>query len=60
MINNYFKPTPRKWRIIGDTLLIVSTSFSGWEFMSNNQEIGFIFLCIGVLGKIITNFASEN
>lgn len=57
-VNNYWKPTPKKWRIIGDTLLIISTSFSGWEFMNNEKEIGFIFLCIGVLGKVITNFAN--
>lgn len=56
--NNYWKPTPKKWRMIGDTLLIISTSFSGWEFMNNEKEIGFIFLCIGVLGKVITNFAN--
>lgn len=59
-LNNYFKPTPKRWRIIGDTLLIISTSFSGYEFMNNEKEIGFIFLCIGVLGKVITNFANES
>jgi hypothetical protein len=58
-LNNYFKPTPKKWRVIGDTLLIISTSFSGYEFMNNEKEIGFIFLCVGVLGKVITNFANE-
>lgn len=56
---NYFKPTPKKWRIIGDTLLIISTSFSGYEFMNDQKELGFIFLCVGVLGKIISNFANE-
>jgi len=55
---NYFEPTPKKYRMIGDMLLIISTSFSAYEFMYNEKEWGLFFLILGTIGKLLTNFAS--
>ena len=57
---NYKKPTPMRWRMIGDMLLIISSAFSGYNFMSNQQEWGLFFLILGTIGKILTNFKYED
>lgn len=56
---NYKQPTPLKWKMIGDALLIISSAFSGYEFMNNQQEWGMFFLILGTIGKILTNFKVE-
>lgn len=56
---NYKKPTPMRWRMIGDMLLIISSAFSGYEFMNNETEWGLFFLILGTIGKLLTNFATQ-
>jgi len=61
-MKKYFSPTPRKWRIVGDTLMICSVSFSGMVTglpLSDNTKMWLVFIinAVGVLGKVITNFA---
>lgn len=69
-LNKYYLPTPVKWRKIGDTILIVGTIISTTvlteyekckEFLNMSDLKGFLTLSIicTVLGKIVTNFASE-
>lgn len=59
MFKQYYKPTPKKWRKIGDALLAISLTavpleLSGYRWLS----IGlFVF---GVVGKFLTNFFSED
>ena len=55
---NYFEPTPKKYRMIGDMLLIISTSFAGYEFMMNEKEWGLFFLIVGTIGKLLSNFGT--
>jgi hypothetical protein len=67
---NYWKPTPKKWRKIGDTLLALSSvlAIGGlWQF-DNLKDIftpleikGMILSSIvfGVVGKFLTNFFKE-
>ena len=58
---NYWKPTPKNMRRFGDTLLILSTSFIGYEALYlNNPTLSTIVLIIGVLGKFLTNFFAED
>lgn len=57
-LKSYYKPTPRKWRKIGDALLGVSliaipAELSGYPWIS----ISIFF--IGVIGKFLTNFFSD-
>jgi hypothetical protein len=58
-LKNYYEPTPKKYRMIGDALLIISSAFSGYNFMSNQEEWGLFFLILGTIGKILTNFKIE-
>jgi hypothetical protein len=68
---NYWKPTPKKWRKIGDSLLAVSTvlSIGGlWQFdnlkdvfTSNELKVMIVLsLVLGVIGKFLTNFFVED
>lgn len=71
MKTDYWKPTPKKWRKIGDTLLAVSSvlAIGGlWQF-DNLKEIftaveikGMIIasIALGALGKFLTNFFKED
>jgi hypothetical protein len=69
-LNDYWKPTPKKWRRIGDSLLAASTvlSIGGlWQFDSlgdvfTNNELKFMIISsiiLGVLGKFLTNFFKD-
>jgi hypothetical protein len=58
-VKSYYKPTPKKWRKIGDALLGVSliaipAELSGYPWIS----ISVFF--IGVIGKFLTNFFSDD
>lgn len=62
--DKYYTPTPKKWRKIGDAMLLLSTGASGSIMglpLSDNLKlwIVFAFSVIGVFGKILTNFAEE-
>lgn len=65
-LSNYYKPTPKKWRKIGDALLAVSSLVTGGGLLAFDQLtsvfaphelkiiIGTAFLA-GIIGKFITN-----
>lgn len=67
---NYWKPTPKKWRKFGDTLLAVSSvlAIGGiWQF-DNLKDIFTAFeikamivasISLGAIGKFLTNFFKE-
>jgi hypothetical protein len=68
---HYWKPTPKKWRRIGDSLLAVASvlAIGGlWQFdnlrdIFTTEEIkGMIVtsIVLGVLGKFLTNFFKED
>jgi hypothetical protein len=70
MMANYWKPTPKKWRKIGDSLLAVATvlSIGGlWQFDNLKDVFSPVELKImivssilsGVVGKFLTNFFKE-
>jgi hypothetical protein len=68
--SSYWKPTPKKWRKLGDTFLAVSSvlSIGGlWQF-DNLKDIFTAFeiksmivssIALGALGKFLTNFFKE-
>jgi hypothetical protein len=71
MMKNYWKPTPKKWRKLGDSLLAVATviAIGGiWQFDSlkdlfttNELKIMIISsIVLGVIGKFLTNFFKED
>jgi len=66
-LSHYYKPTPKKWRKIGDALLATTTFLTGGGLMAFDQlkevytpkEIRiaiFICLILGVVSKFLTNF----
>jgi hypothetical protein len=70
MMNNYWKPTPKKWRRLGDSLLAVATviAIGGiWQFDSlkdifTTNELRLMItssIVLGVVGKFLTNFFKD-
>lgn len=60
MLKKYYKPTPKKWRQLGDALLGVSTTITGFAIIEDYKWIAFSALILGVIGKFLTNFFSED
>jgi len=70
LMRQYWKPTPKKWRRIGDSMLAVASvlAIGGlWQF-DNLKDIfttteikGMIVtsIILGVVGKFLTNFFKE-
>jgi hypothetical protein len=56
----YWKPTPLILRKIGDALLAVFSMLSVSSIATDHKYIGIATLVIGVLGKILSNFFSDN
>ncbi len=56
---NYYKPTPEKWRKIGDALLASSTAMTFVGVQIDDKRIITFFLVLGVVGKFLTNFFTE-
>ena len=70
MLNNYWKPTPKKWRKIGDTILAVGTFVTAGSLLAYDtmkdvftpKEVKFIIavsFILGVAGKFLSNFFTE-
>ena len=60
MKNNYYSPTPKKWRKLGDALLGISTTITGFAIYENEKWIALTALILGVIGKFLTNFFGED
>lgn len=71
MMENYWKPTPKKWRKLGDSLLAVATVIAiggiwQWDTLKDLFSVtelrGMIgtSIALGVIGKFLTNFFKED
>jgi hypothetical protein len=60
MKQNYFSPTPTKWRKLGDALLGVSTTITGFAIYEEAKWVAIAALLLGVVGKFLTNFFGED
>lgn len=58
--SNYFKPTPKKWRQLGDALLGVSTTITGYSLYVDLKWVAAVALILGVVGKFLTNFFTDD
>lgn len=57
----YFKPTPKRLRILGDSLAAASLFVSGLAIAIGYEKIAISVAVAGWLGKFISNFfAHEN
>lgn len=55
MIKNYYKPTPKRWRKVGDALLTLSISFAGLSILDEFRWVGITVAVLGGIGKFLTN-----
>ena len=58
-MKSYWAPTPKKIRKIGDAMLGVFSITSMSSMIMDDKHLAIASLILGVLGKIITNFFSE-
>lgn len=61
---HYYKPTPVKWRKIGDAILFFATGVSTMVMslpLEDKAQKWLVFSCgvIGLLGKVLTNFFTD-
>ena len=59
-MKKYWEPTPKKFRQIGDALLASSTIVATYSISADYKWIGIAALLMGVVGKFLTNFFTEN
>lgn len=55
---NYGKPTPKKWRKLGDALLATSTTITTFAIYEDAKWVAIIAVIIGASGKFLTNLFS--
>jgi hypothetical protein len=55
MMNRYYRPTPIKWRKIGDALLAASTTITTCAIYEHVEWLAYTALITGVIGKFLTN-----
>jgi len=58
-MRSYWAPTPNKMRKIGDSLLGIFSVTSMSSMIMDNKALAITSLVIGVVGKVLTNFFSE-
>jgi hypothetical protein len=59
-LSQYRKPTPAKWRKLGDSLLAVSAFVVAFTVGKDGMEwLEYTALAIGVAGKFLTNMFTE-
>ena len=59
-MNRYFKPTPKRFRLLGDALLSVSLFVTSSAIATGNDIVAYISLGLGIVGKFLTNFFKED
>jgi len=59
MKKNYYQPTPKKWRKLGDALLGVALMGIPAD-LAGYKWVGVTLFALGVIGKFLTNFFSED
>jgi hypothetical protein len=55
MMNRYYRPTPVKWRKIGDAFLAASATITTFAIAEDVQWLAYVALFTGVVGKFLTN-----
>jgi membrane protein YqaA with SNARE-associated domain len=59
-VENYYSPTPVKWRVIGDSILIVGTTLTTVAgLLSLSPYVVASAAVITMIGKILTNFFTK-
>ena len=57
--SHYYKPTPKKWRKLGDALLVIGGTITAAAMTGEILWLQYTALTCTVLGKTLTNFFTE-
>lgn len=57
--NQYFEPTPKKLRMLGDALIAAGTFGGSLTILQGNPQAGTVIVIVSVLGKFLSNFFSN-
>ena len=58
-LKSYFKPTPKRFRVLGDSLASASVMVSTYAIVNDMKSVAILVLASGWLGKFITNFFTD-
>lgn len=56
----YFKPTPKRLRVFGDSLAAAGTLGASIAVLNGHQLVGTVIMVTAVFGKFLSNFFSES
>jgi hypothetical protein len=56
---HYFAPTPKRLRVMGDSLAAAGTFGASIVIMNGHPLAGTIIMVVAVVGKFISNFFTE-
>jgi hypothetical protein len=59
-LKNYYHPTPKKYRKIGDALLGTAQFATGLAIVNDSKELAILFMIIGCVGKFLSNLFTED
>ena len=59
-LKNYWSPTPKKMRKLGDALLAVSMYAQTQQMFTGQNEWLTVLSVAGLVGKFLTNFFAED
>lgn len=58
-IKSYFQPTPKRFRVLGDSLASASVFVSSYAIINDMKSVAILVLASGWLGKFLTNFFTD-
>jgi hypothetical protein len=58
-LKSYFKPTPKRLRVFGDSLAAAGTFGASVAILNGHPMAGTVIMIISVVGKFISNFFSD-
>lgn len=56
---SYFKPTPKRMRVFGDSLAACGTFGASIAILNGNPIVGTIVMVVAIIGKFISNFFTD-
>jgi len=58
-LKSYFKPTPKRLRVFGDSLAAAGTFGASVAILNGHPMAGTIIMIVSVVGKFISNFFTD-
>ena len=59
-LKEYFKPTPKRFRVLGDSLAAAGTLGASIAVLNGHPTAGTSILIVAVVGKFLSNFFTED